>query len=95
MFYAIWFWLPLPGLLLMRAGFVSGSSRRKKMLGLFALWTVLAMTVLLPGCGNSSNTGGTGNPGTPAGTYQITISGKDANNVIQSNSAPTVSITVN
>ena len=95
MFYAVWFWLPLPGLLLMRAGFVSGSSRRKKMLGLFALWTVLAMTVLLPGCGNSSNTGGTGNPGTPAGTYQITISGKDANNVIQSNSAPTVSITVN
>jgi hypothetical protein len=36
-----------------------------------------------------------GNPGTPAGTYTLTITGKDANGLTQSNTAPTVSVTVN
>jgi hypothetical protein len=97
MHYAVW--LPLPGLALIGLGFGSGPSRRKrkKLLGFLLLWLLLAGLILLPACGTSGNagSGGTHSGGTPAGTYTITISGKDANNLTQSDAAPTVSIVVN
>ena len=94
-FYALW--LPVPGLVLIGLGLGSTGSRRKKFLGFVLLWIVLAGLVVLPACstGNGGGGGG-GNPGTPAGTYTLTIAGKDANGLTQSNTAPTtVSITVN
>jgi hypothetical protein len=92
--YALW--LPVPGLALIGLGFGSRSSRRKNLMGLLLLWTVLASLIVLPACGSSSGGGGGGNSGTPAGTYTVTISGADANGVTQSNTAPTtVSVAVN
>jgi hypothetical protein len=96
MFYALW--LPVPGLALIGMGFGSRSSRRKNLMGLLLLWTILASLIVLPACGSSSGGGGGGggNGGTPAGTYTVTISGTDANGVTQSNTAPTtVSVAVN
>jgi hypothetical protein len=92
-FYALW--LPLPGLALIGlAG--SRGSRRKKLLGLLLLWIVLAALIILPACASgSSGGGGGGSSGTPAGTYTLTITGKDANELTQSNTAPAVSVTVN
>jgi len=93
--YAVW--LPVPGLALIGLGLGSGRSRRQKLLGCVLLWMVLASVVVLPGCGGAGNVGGGGggNNGTPAGTYTITLTGKDANNQAQSNTAPAVSVTVN
>ena len=95
MFYALW--LPVPGLALIGLGFGTRSSRRKNLMGLLLLWTVLASLIVLPACGSSSGGGGGGgNGGTPAGAYTVTISGADANGVTQSNTAPTtVGVTVN
>jgi hypothetical protein len=94
MFYALW--LPVPALALIGLGLGSTGSRRKKLLSFLLLWIVLAGLVVLPACstGNGGGGGG-GNPGTPAGTYTLTIAGKDANGLIQSNTAPTVTVTVN
>jgi hypothetical protein len=94
-FYALW--LPVPGLALIGFGFGSRGSRRKKLLGFLLLWIVLASLIILPACGSSGSGGGGGGggSGTPAGTYTITITGKDANGLTQSNTAPTVSVTVN
>jgi hypothetical protein len=95
MFYA--FWLPLPGLALIGFGFGSRDPRRKKLLGFLLLWIVVTGLIILPACGSNGNNGGGGggSSGTPAGTYTITITGKDANGLTQSNTAPTVSVTVN
>jgi subtilase family serine protease len=92
-FYAVW--LQIPGLMLIGVGF--GSRGRKKLLGLLLLWVVLTGLLILPACGggSSSGGGGGGSSGTPAGTYTITITGKDANGVTQTNTAPTVTVTVN
>jgi hypothetical protein len=37
----------------------------------------------------------TGTPGTPAGNYTISITGKDANGLTQTGAAATVTVTVN
>ncbi|MFZ0760090.1 MAG: hypothetical protein WAM69_09090, partial [Candidatus Sulfotelmatobacter sp.] len=91
------FWLPLQGLALVGVGFGSRGPRRKRVLGFLLLWMVLASLIALPACGGGSgSSGGSGTPGTTAGTYTITITGKDANGVTQSNTAPTtVTVTVN
>ena len=97
--YALW--LPLPALAFIGLSVGSGAARRKKALGLLALWTVLAFTVVLPACGSGagastgSGSSKVGNSGTPAGTYTITVTGKDANGLTQSNAAPSMTITVN
>ncbi len=93
MLYALW--LPMPGLALIGLGLGSRGPRRKKLSGLLLLLIVLASLIVLPACGGGGGNGGGGSSGTPAGTYAITISGKDANGVTQSNTAPTVSVTVN
>ncbi|MFZ0732166.1 MAG: S53 family serine peptidase [Candidatus Sulfotelmatobacter sp.] len=90
--------LPIPVLALAIVGFIPGSSRKRKLLGFLALWTILFTLLIVPGCGgggNNGNGGNTGTSGTPSGTYNITVTGKDANGVAQTNAAPSVSITVN
>lgn len=75
--YAIW--LTLPGLVLVCVGAVS--RKRRRIIGMFLLWIVFAMLLLLPAC-----SGTVVQPpvsGTPAGTYTITvtaISGTDTRN---------------
>jgi len=90
------FALPIPAILLIGVG--AGVRRaREKILSLLLLWFVVATLLVVPGCGGSGNGGGGGggNSGTPAGTYTVTITGKDATGTSQTNTAPTVSITVN
>jgi len=90
-FYALW--LPIPGLALIGLGLGSRGSRRKKLWGLLVLGMILASLLIIPACGSSSRN--TGSSGTPAGAYTITITGKDANGVVQIGAAPTVVVTVN
>jgi len=88
--------LPIPALALVGVGFIPGS-RKRKLLGSLALWMMFAALLIVPGCGGGghSGNGGGGNSGTPAGTYTITVVGKDASGAAQTNAAPTVSVTVN
>jgi len=94
-FYALL--LPVPALALIGLGCGSRSSRSKNLLGLLLLWIMLTCLIILPACGGggSSSSGGGGNSGTPAGSYTITVTGKDANGVTQTGNAATVSVTVN
>jgi hypothetical protein len=91
-------WLPVPVLVLLGLGTGSRPSLRKRFFGFAVFWMMLATIIILPACGGSPSSGGGGggggNGGTPAGTYQVTIAGQDANNQSQSNAAPVVSITV-
>jgi hypothetical protein len=88
--------LPLPGLALIGLRLGSRGGRTKKVLGLLLLWMILASLTVLPACGSGGKGGGGGtNPGTPAGTYTVTITGKDLNGVIESNTPPSIIVTVN
>jgi hypothetical protein len=61
-------WLPIGGVVVLGVGV-----RRRKLM-LLALLLALVIVALLQGCGGGGG-GGTHNPGTPAGTYQVTVSG--------------------
>jgi len=92
-FYALL--LPIPGLAMI-AGLSSRGSRKKRLLSFLLLWTLLAGLIVIPACGGgNSGGGGGGNNGTPAGSYAITINGKDANGVAQTGNSATVTVTVN
>jgi hypothetical protein len=73
--YAVWLWLP--GLMLTLSG---GVSRRDSLRRPFALLVLLVAIIvllsLLAACGGGLQGGGTAsaNPGTPAGTYNMTVS---------------------
>jgi hypothetical protein len=67
-------WLPLPGIALVGAGFAG--SRKRKLGFALGLVLLLSMMLMLAGCGgggSSSNNGGGGTQGTPAGTYNVTV----------------------
>ncbi len=92
--------LPIFGIALMGFGScANGASRRKKMAAVLLLGMMLTTVIAIPACGGVSNSGGGGgggNPATPAGTYTVTITAKDANGAAPTNTNPvTVSITVN
>ena len=93
MLYAMW--LPVPALALIGVVLGSPSSRKKRLIGFLLLSFVLLGLMIIPACGRSGNSGGGRNSGTPAGTYTITITGKDASGAAQTNTAPTVVVTVN
>jgi hypothetical protein len=72
LFYAML--LPIGGLALLGTGL---TSRKKKLWG-FVLGCLLFSTlIILPACGGSGSSGGGGggHPGTPAGTYTVTVTG--------------------
>jgi hypothetical protein len=78
-------------------GFSFGGSRRKTLFGaLLAL--LLGVLMLMPACGGSGSSGGGstggGNPGTPANTYTITVSGT-ATGATQTGTPPSLTLTVN
>jgi len=89
-FYAML--LPLGGLTLVSAGLGSAGSRRRKLFGFLTLGMILSGLLLMPACGGSSGTK-TGNPGTPAGTYTITVTGTAGSTVVTG--SPALTLTVN
>ena len=91
------FVLPFSGLVLIVVGLGSHGRRRTRMMCSMLLWVMLAAMLILPACGGGGNGGGGGGGGggTPAGTYTITITGKDANSAVQTGNPATVTVTVN
>jgi hypothetical protein len=94
-YYAMW--LPVIGLSVVGIGFSHAGSRRKKLLGLLMIATVMTALFLLPACSSGSKGGGGGGGGgggTPAGSYTVTIkgTGTDARTIT---SKTTVTLTVN
>jgi hypothetical protein len=69
---------PIFGVALVGMGFTSGGRKRKRLLGV-AIGTVLfAGLSLQMACGGGSGSSGgtgTGTPGTPAGSYTVTVTG--------------------
>jgi hypothetical protein len=63
--------LPVGGLALLGAGFTSGW---KKLFSLLLACLMLSGLIFLAACGGSSSSSGGGQPGTPAGTYTVTVS---------------------
>jgi hypothetical protein len=73
LFYALW--LPVCGLTLVRMVFPA-QRKQRRLLGMLSCVSLFAALLLLPACGGSSSGGGPrGSPGTPPGTYTITITG--------------------
>jgi hypothetical protein len=89
MFYAMF--MPIGGIALL--GFGSNGSRRKKLFGFLFLGLMFSGLILMPACGGGGG-GHTGNPGTPAGTYTITVSGT-ATGATQTGASPALTLTVN
>jgi hypothetical protein len=85
--------LPIPGLALIALGLGARGSRRNRLLGLLLLWMMLVVLLILPACSGSSGGGG-GGGGTPAGTYTVTITGKDANGMAQTGAVAAATVTV-
>ena len=68
--------LPIAGLALLGKGF---TSRKKEFWGLLLGCLLFLGLIFLAACGgSSSSSGGGGHPGTPAGTYTITVTGTAA-----------------
>jgi hypothetical protein len=65
-------WLPIGGLALLGTGF---SSRKKKLWAFLLGCLLFSGLIFLAACGASSSSGGSNQPGTPAGTYTITVTG--------------------
>lgn len=95
--------IAFPALTLICLGFGRGygarGSPRIKLSGFFLLLSMSASMIMLSACGGGSSGGGGGggglSGGTPSGTYTITITAKDANNVSQTGNPATVTVTVN
>ncbi len=72
--YALW--LPLPGLVIVLAGLANSQARRKRMAP-YSMYSTLGLiflvTVVMTACGGGGGGGGGGQPGTPPGTYTITV----------------------
>jgi trimeric autotransporter adhesin len=72
-FYAIW--LSIGGLALLGVSFISGW---KKLFVLLLTCLMLSGLIFLAACGGGSSSSGGGQPGTPAGSYTVTVSATSA-----------------
>jgi hypothetical protein len=67
--------LPISGLAFLGTGL---TSRKKKLWGFLLGCLLFSTLIILPACGGGSSSGGGGgggHPGTPAGTYNVTVTG--------------------
>jgi hypothetical protein len=69
--------------------FAAAPKRRRLVLG--STLTLFLMLLVISGCSNSGSSSGSSNPGTPTGSYTITITGASGSTNIQQ----TVTLTVN
>jgi hypothetical protein len=88
--------LPILGITVLGVGTCSARSRRELLLAP-TLIVILGSLLLIPACGGGSGGGGGGggggNPGTPADTYTITVTGSDG--VLTHSIAPPLTLKVN
>jgi len=77
---------PILGLALLGLCLGSGRSRGKMLVSFLVLSVLLAGVLVVSSCGGGQ--GSSGNSGTPAGNYTITITGTDASGKTQSNATP-------
>lgn len=90
-FYAVW--LLMPGIVFVWGSAKSGR-RKGRVLVLLALMMLLMLA--LPSCsGVSSSGGGGGHPGTPPGTYQITVTGTSPGAPADAGQSTQVTLVVN
>jgi len=82
--------VPVPGILMLGAA-VRSRSRKRKLLGFLAGFLFLAVITSLSGCGGGGGSHNNGNPGTPAGSYTITVNASGGSSIIHST---TVTLTV-
>jgi len=81
----------VPGIAIAGFGLGSGTSRRKRVLGLLLLAFLAATLLLTPGCVSYKHLG---NVGTPPGQYTVSITGVDENGLTQASNATGTSNTV-
>ena len=74
--------LPVFGLSLVGISFSGSQSRRKKLAGFLLLGLMMGALFLLPACGGGGGGGGGGGCSgcTPAGSYDVTVTGTDTVN---------------
>jgi hypothetical protein len=65
-------WLPIGGLAIFGAGLGGTVSRKRRVVGGLLVLCVLTLIAMQPACSHSSST--TLSSGTPAGTYDVTVS---------------------
>jgi len=98
-FYGAWLFIPIVGMV----GLCAATNKRSRNAwGLLAVFVFGGIVLLMPACGNKSNstTTTTTTTGTPKNAYTFTITGVDTNGTVSTNtgttsSAPTVTLTVN
>jgi hypothetical protein len=82
--------LPLAGMTLLGVSF---GSRRRKVLGILLVFLMASGLLFLASCSSgSSSSNPHGNPGTPAGTYTVTVTGTSGTLAAQTT---TFTLTVN
>jgi lipopolysaccharide export LptBFGC system permease protein LptF len=84
--------LPIGGMAFLSVGF-GRKSRKKKLLGFVLVCMVLSGLVFLASCSGGGSQGSSGNAGTPAGSYTITVTGT-ATGFTQGGNPPQLALTV-
>jgi uncharacterized membrane protein len=91
LFYAVW--LPLIGLVATRVGLGSRQNSKGKIAALVLACVIFTSLVFQAACGgSSSNTNGGGSPGTPTGTYTITVNGTDTSGTLKHSTTTTLKV---
>ena len=87
--------LPISGCALLGVGLAGGGLRRRRLLGFLFASLLTASLTFQVACGGGSSSGGTGGtPGTPSGSYTVTVTGTSGSGSLILVHKTTVAITV-